>query len=119
MYLQAGNFSVPLSPTNNVASAVHTSTAGKVLAWGIPGLFIWPFLIPAIYDGVLSSNANDALDADYTAKAVNEHIIQPHSSFNGIAFIPKEKMKESIDMFLVNQRTSEKLSFTGLNGVVR
>ena len=119
MYLGAGNFSTPPSPIREVASSVHTSTAGRALGWGIPGLFIWPLLIPAIYDGIQSSHANAALDADYAAKAIQEHIIQPQTSFNGIVFIPKGKANEPIDTFLINQRTGEKLTFPGLNRTVR
>lgn len=117
MYLGTGNFSIPFSSPAEVARSVHTSTTGRALGWGIPGLFIWPLLIPAVYDGIQSSNANAALDADYASKAIKEHIIQPYTVFNGVVFIPKGKIGETIDLFLVNQKTSEKLVFPELNKI--
>lgn len=110
MYLNPGNFSIPLAPVNEVANKVHTSTAGRVAGWGIPGLFIWPFLVPAIYDGIKSREANAALDADYLAKAIKEQTIQPHSHFNGIVFVPKQNTSQVMELFLVNERTSEKIA---------
>lgn len=111
MYLEASNFNVPLAPVNEVANSVHTSTAARALGWGIPGLFVWPLLIPAVYDGIQSQNANASLDADYQSKAVNRHIIQPHTTFNGVVFIAKDQINQPIEMFLVNQTTHEKLVF--------
>lgn len=109
MYLNPSNFSIPLPPINEVANKVHTSTAGRVVGWGAPGLIIWPLLIPAIYDGIKSKEANAALDADYLAKAIKEQTIQPHSSFNGVVFLPQQMANQSLEMFLVNQRTNEKV----------
>ena len=109
LYLSADNFSISLPSPARVAKTVHTSTGGRVAAWGIPGLIITPLLIPAIYDGILSSNANDSLDADYQSKALSDHIIQPHSHFDTIIFVPKGKIKQSIEMFLINETTQEKI----------
>lgn len=109
MYLHPHNFSVPLPPINEVANKMHTSTAARVTGWGVPGLILWPLLVPAIYDGIKSKEANAALDADYFAKAIKEQTIQPHSSFNGVLFLPKQMAKQPLEMFLVNQRTNEKV----------
>ncbi len=109
MYLNPGNFSIPLPPINEVANRVHTSTAGRVVGWGVPGLLIWPLLVPAVYDGIKSKEANAALDADYFAKAIKEQTIQPHSSFNGVVFVPKQMANQELEMFLVNLRTNEKV----------
>lgn len=112
MYLSPNNFSIQLPPVYQVAEKVHTSTAGRVLGWGIPGLALWPLLIPAVYDGIQSKEANRALNMDYLAKSIKEQTIQPHSSFNGVVFVPKDKIGDSIELFLVNQRTNEKISYT-------
>ena len=113
LYFSPQNFNVPIAPVNEVASKAHTSTAGRVVAWGVGGLIIWPLLIPAVYDGIKSSEANDSLDADYEAKALREHTIQPQSMFNGVVFIPQKYSYQTIEMFLVNQKTHEKLIYTG------
>ncbi len=112
LYLNPLQFNIVLPSPSEVAGKVHTSTAGRVVGWGVPGLFLWPFLIPAVYDGIQSSHANSALDADYQEKAIKEKTIQPKTHFNGVIFVPKEKAKGDIEMFLLNQRTQEKLVFS-------
>jgi hypothetical protein len=112
MYFSPSNFSTPISSADEVAYKVHTSTGGRIAAWGIGGLIFFPLLVPAVVDGVGSANANDALDADYAAKALKEHTIQPNSSFNGVVFIPKQYAEDKIDMFLVNMKTNKKVAFS-------
>jgi hypothetical protein len=112
MFLSTGNFNIPLAPTQQVADKVHTSTAGRVAAWGAGGLIVWPLLIPAVYDGIKSSEANKALDEDYHSKTLTECTIRSRSSFNGVVFIPKEQIDNPIEMFLVNERTQEKIAFS-------
>ncbi len=119
IYLSANNFSVPLASANEVANKVHTSTAGRVVGWGIPGLLLWPLLIPAVYDGISSSEANQALDADYLAKTITQHTIHPQSNFNGVVFIPRNLANQPITMFLVNQKTGEQLSYSLLENANR
>ncbi len=111
MYLNPNNFSVTVAPYAEVANKVHTSTAGRVIAWGIPGLIISPFLIPAIYDGIKSSAANKYLDADYQEKAIKERTIQSYETFNGLIFIPNRDAQKELYLQLVNSHTGEKLQF--------
>ncbi len=112
MYLSPNNFNQPISAASQVASTVHTNTSGRVLGWGLGGLFFFPLFIPAFVDGIKSQQANLALDADYAAKTLKEQTIEPHSSFNGVVFIPKENAGSKIEMFLVNLTTNEKVAFT-------
>ena len=112
MYFSPTNFSTPVSSPDEVAYKVHTSTGGRIAAWGIGGLIFFPLLIPAVVDGVGSANANDALDADYAAKTLKEHTIQPNSLFNGVVFIPQQYAEEKIEMFLVNMKTNKKVAFS-------
>ncbi len=117
MYFNPQNFNVPLASVNEVAGKAHTSTAGRVVGWGVGALFIPPLLIPAVYDGLKSSEANDLLDADYEAKALREQVIQPKSLFNGVVFVPQQYANQGIEMFLVNQKNHEKLIFKGNNNL--
>lgn len=111
MYLSTENFNIPLASPLQVAEKVHTSTAGRVAAWGAGGLVLWPLLIPAVYDGIKSSEANSSLDADYQSKALKEQTIGPHTTFNSVVFVPKEQVNQHIEMYLTNERTHEKLIF--------
>jgi hypothetical protein len=113
MYLGAQNFSLPLSSPEEVAPQVHTSTGGRIAAWGVGGVFFMPLWIPAIVDGFGSAHANEALDRDYATKSLKkEELILPHSTFNGIVFLPKEYANEKIEFFLVNKTTNQKIAFS-------
>jgi hypothetical protein len=111
MYLAADHFNIPLTPPQQVAEKVHTSTATRVIAWGAGGILFPPLLIPAIYDGIQSSKANRSLDADYSFKSLSERTIQPQTAFNGIVFVTKDQINQPIEMFLLNQKTQEKITF--------
>jgi hypothetical protein len=80
--------SLPYARPEEVAEKVHTSTIGRAVGYGVGALFIWPLAIPAIVDGIKSSEANQALDNDFSTKAANDQIIHPHSYFNKLLFVP-------------------------------
>ena len=108
------NFNISLFSPAKVAKKVHTSTTGRAIGWGIGGLLLWPLFIPAIYDGIKSAKANHSLDSDYQAKALSEQMIRFYKTLNTLVFIPKENIKQNIEMFLVNERTKEKIVFSVL-----
>ena len=93
MYLSSDHFNVSLTPPKEVAEKVHTSTVGRVCGWAAAGLFFSPFIIPAIYDGVMSSKANRSLDKDYGTKTLRECTILPYTQFNGIIFLSKSQWR--------------------------
>ncbi len=84
------NISLPCTPAEDVAQTLHTNTMNRVLCYGIPGLLIWPLIIPAIVDGVGSSNANKKLDRDFARKELCDQIISPFNKINGVICVPKE-----------------------------
>ncbi len=73
--------------TKEVAKSVHTNTVGRAVGFSVAGLFLWPFIIPAIVDGIGSAKSNKQLDADFAQKALSKTIITPHSKINGIVFV--------------------------------
>lgn len=103
--------SLPCANPDDVARRVHTSTAGRVCAWGIPGLFLWPLLIPAVVDGIGSSNANRDLDADFSAKALGETVVQPKSSHEGLLFIPTKAFTTGFELTLLQRDSRKQLQF--------
>ena len=104
--------SVPCAKPEDVARRVHTSTVGRVFAWGVPGLILWPFLIPAIIDGIGSSNANKDLDTDFAAKSLGQMAIEPKSFHEGLLFIPTEAFVSSFRVTLLERESKRELEFT-------
>jgi hypothetical protein len=73
--------------TKAVARSMHFNTTGRVVGYSILGLFIWPFIIPAIVDGIGAAKANKTMDADFTEKALSKQVVEPHTTVNGIVFV--------------------------------
>jgi hypothetical protein len=109
--LSPQSLNVPLAPPEDVARLVHTNTVGRAAGWGVAGLFIWPLLIPAVVDGVGSSQANQKLDADYSSKGVNETVIQPYTTLNRVVFVPKSEWNGGFRLTLLDKETRGKMVY--------
>lgn len=94
-----------------VALKVHTSTVGRSVAYGVGALVIWPLAIPAIIDGVKSSNANEALDTDFRAKAAGDSMIYPGSTFNKILFVPRSQYQSAFPLKLMEIESGDLKEF--------
>lgn len=94
-----------------VAEKVHTSTVGRATGYGVASLFLWPLAIPAVIDGVKSSQANESLDNDFSSKAAIDQTIQPHAYFNKIIFVPVNEYQSTFAMTLIDQASNTKKTF--------
>jgi len=94
-----------------VAQRVHTSTAGRAAAYGVGALFLWPLVIPAIVDGIKSSDANTALDYDFASKSAKDQLIFSHSRFNAILFVPVDTYQNCFTLTLLDEATKEPKTF--------
>ena len=110
LFSQQG-ISLPCASAQEVAEKCHTSTVGRSTAYGVAGLLIWPLLIPAVVDGVKSSNANESLDRDFEAKTSDQAVIQPYVTHNGIIFIPTSSYQNAFQVTLVDRETKQKYSY--------
>lgn len=110
--------SLPVCPPEEVAEKCHTSTAGRATAYGVGALILWPLAVPAIVDGVKSSQANTQLDRDFSEKNIEQMVINPYTTHNGVIFISNKDYQESFAVKLVNRETKQKYEFyvKGLTG---
>jgi hypothetical protein len=99
------NIGLSTVPAAQVARRVHTSTIGRALGYGVAGLVVWPLLIPAVVDGIRSSQANYRLDQDFARKELTEQVIGPFSTFNGIIFVPQEKFTWNFTVDVIDAET--------------
>lgn len=110
-FFYLNQISLPTAIPAEVARTVHTSTAGRVAGYAVGSLFLWPLIIPAVVDGIKSSEANKALDNDFINKAARDQVIFPHSRFNSIIFVPTQNYQENFKITLVDQKSSETKTF--------
>lgn len=113
-YASPDRIALPLAPTEEVARSVHTSTTKRVAWYCIGGLFFQPLFIPAIVDGLKSSDANKYLDKDFENKSFKTQIIQPHSKLTGLVFVPLDHFKNvnEISITLVNSESNKPVVLT-------
>ena len=111
--LSLNRLSLPYAGPEEVARTVHTSTVGRVLGYGIPGIILaWPLVIPAVVDGIKSSDANEALDMDFYIKTAKEdQIIAPHSHFNKLIFVDACEYQSNFTLTLIDQESKKEEIF--------
>jgi len=103
--------SLPVCSPQEVAEKCNTSTAGRATAYGVAGIFVWPLLIPAVVDGVGSSQANTKLDRDFNEKNIEQVVINPYATHNGLVFFSKTEYQDSFFVRLVDKETNQKLEY--------
>ncbi|MCL4360923.1 hypothetical protein M1446_01035 [Candidatus Dependentiae bacterium] len=117
--ISMSNFSLPYVSSEEVAKRVHTSTVKRSVGYGILGLFIWPFLVPAIVDGIGSSEANRKLDADFAKKTLKDKILRPYSTINGLIFVPVKKFKKDFTFTIVDEENHERFVLGATNHKIK
>jgi len=96
--------SLPCARAEDVVEQAHTSTVGRATGYGAAAVLTCGlFAIPAIIDGVKSSNANTALDSDYFAKVAKRQVISPNSKMNAIIFVPSGSYTDSFKITLLEE----------------
>lgn len=101
-------FSFPCAGYQEVASTVYTSTTKRAVGYGVAGLFVWPLLIPAVVDGVGSSNANKKLDEDFYRKTLKDQIVKPFSTINGLVFVPEDSFSPKFKFTVIDSDSRKK-----------
>lgn len=112
LYVSTTGFSLPCVMAEEVAQKVHTSTSKRAVSYGVAGLFIWPFLIPAVVDGVGSSQANQQLDLDFGQKTIRDQTVSPYSTINGLIFVPCAYFHEDFTFTVIDSENQERFVLT-------
>ncbi len=109
------HFSFPCAPVEIIAPKLYTSTINRVLGYGIPGLIIFPLLIPAITEGMWSYEANNQLTTDYTRKALHNQVLRPNYTINGLIFVPIEYFDPYFSFDLIDLNAHKRVTLTNTN----
>ncbi len=95
-----------------VAKMCGFSTVGRATSYGVAGLLIWPLLIPAVVDGVGSSQANARMKDDYCYKEIQDERIMSNGLLSGILFLAQMKPGEELSFRLQNVDNNETKLFS-------
>jgi hypothetical protein len=112
------NISMPIISITEVAKRVHTNTVARATSYGVASLIVWPLVIPAIVDGVGSSQANHRLDEDFSKKELSDQVISPFNTINGIIFVSTEKFDPNFIIKLFDANSHVQFSLTSQKPVL-
>ncbi len=110
--ISPASFPFPIATPESIARLVHTDTVARAVGYGVVGFFCWPFIIPAIVDGIGSAEANEALDDDFADKSLTTHVIQPYSSINGLIFVPRRDYQDDFSFTVVDAQNNQKFTLS-------
>lgn len=99
-------------PAEVVVERCGFHTIARTARWGVPGLFLWPLLAPAVIDGLASSKANRKMSEDYAYKEIKDGRIFPSMMLNGCVFVDKMKEEEHFDITICDVETNKMLLFS-------
>ncbi len=95
-----------------VAEKVHTSTVGRAAGYGAAAVFSCGLLaIPAVIDGVKSSQANESLDNDFSLKTASDTIIYPYCNMNKLIFVNRDEYQPSFNVTLIDTESKKPKTF--------
>lgn len=109
------SFSFSCAPAEVISPMVHFSVVGRVLGYGIPGLFIWPLLIPAVVDGINASESNYKMDKDYMRKSIRSRLVKPNCAANGLIFVNTLDFDQCFSFSVYDENTHEKFTLSTSN----
>lgn len=112
--LDARDISLSIQNSRAVAHDLHLNTAGRMLGWGIPGLFLWPFLVTSLVEGMWSSEANTRLDRDFNKRVLSNDscvVVHPNSVVSKVLFVKGDEIPQTFTLGLLNKNSDEKISF--------
>ena len=105
------NVGCPKMDSLQASEKGERNTGARIAGYAALSLLVWPFLIPAIVDGVGSTNANKALRADYESKQFADGPIRPRQTKYGVFYAPPLNNGEEVIIKLIELESKEVLTF--------
>lgn len=110
----ATRLNIQIEDRDFIVKLLQLDTAKRVAPYAITGLFLGIFFIPAIVEGVKSSQANKELDRDFSKRVISSDsrvVIAPDSTFNKVMFVRADNMNPELAVDLICRKTKKKLNF--------
>jgi len=114
--LDATKLSVPLVGRRGVSAKVYKNVVGRSVVWFMGVSLLWKIFMPVlILDTLFCVQANQDAQRDIHSVCVqpkDKIVIQPHSRFHRVLFVPREKYHQHLSVTLQEQGNEEELVFT-------
>lgn len=109
--LCASSVDLPHIDPKKVAFKITKSTIPRAVGWKILSFLFWPLMIPSTIDGIRTYTHHRNLKKDFHAKSLKEkgEIVSPYSTFHRILFVPKDKVKDTFAVTVIDLETLEQM----------
>ncbi len=97
---------------NQVAKKLQKSALPRSIAFKIMGFFFWPFMIPGTIDTIHTMHSYKSLKRDYAAKSLQDELVPMYSIVNRVVFIPKENLRDSFTITLIEAKKQTREVFS-------
>lgn len=111
LVLDNSSIGVQTTSFSDISKLVGTSTCGRASAYGVGALLFFPLIIPAVVDGVRSSEANQRLAADLSMRCADICYIHPHSLKNHVIFVHRSAFRNEFEMTLVDNENQSSIIY--------
>ncbi len=113
--LDAKDINLSLESRNTAFDSLRLSKTSRCVGWGVAGLFVWPFLIPAAVELVKTEKANKDMKLDFVQRVIDREsriLIKPGQEINRVFFVSHANIQYSFDLKLMNMADKKELPFT-------
>jgi hypothetical protein len=113
-FLDAKDINLNLESRSSAFDQLRLSKASRCVGWGVAGLFLWPFLIPAAVELVKTDKANKDMRQDFVQRVIDRDsrlLIKPGQEINRVFFVSHSNVQHSFDVTLTNMADKKELSF--------
>jgi len=113
--LDAKDINLSLESRNTAFDQLRLSKTSRCVGWGVAGLFLWPFLIPAAVELVKTDKANKDMKQDFVQRVIDRDsrlLIKPGQEINRVFFVSHANIQYSFDVKLTNMADKKALPFT-------
>lgn len=113
--LDAKDINLSLESRNTAFDSLRLSKTSRCIGWGVAGLFLWPFLIPAAIELVKTDKANNDMKQDFVQRVIDRDsrlLIKPGQEINRVFFVSHANIQYSFDVKLTNMADKKALPFT-------
>jgi len=118
LMLSPSSFSFRCVNAYEVAHRLHYNTTSRILGWTVGGLFIWPFIIPAIVECFESPDANNQMDMDYSCKALVNCTVSPFETISGLIYVPCGSFRSNFSFSVIDPSKNEQITLSTINPIV-
>lgn len=111
LVLDAWDIGLHLRHVDDVLRDVKYNAAQRIITWSVLGLFIPLFFIPAVVDGVNSTEANQSMQQDFYDRVLScdSYIkIYPHSTMSRVMFVQDSSWQKAFDVKIADRKTGQK-----------